>query len=88
MKQASAVWYLSHDCHVTDTGIPIDMVGGTSIGSLVGGLYCEDCDYETIRKRCRTFSMKMARYFDKVLDLTWPTTSMFTGTILVMYDSM
>ena len=55
------------------------MVGGTSIGSLVGGLYCEDSNSETLRKRCRSFSMKMARYFDKVLDLTWPTTSMFTG---------
>ena len=59
------------------------MVGGTSIGSLIGGLYCDNCDQETIRKRCRAFSMKMARYFDKILDLTWPTTSMFTGTATI-----
>ena len=59
--------------------IPIDMVGGTSIGSLIGGLYCENRDSETIQKRTREFAMKMARYYDKILDLTWPTTSMFTG---------
>ena len=55
------------------------MVGGTSIGAFVGALYCEDCDSEKVSGRARSFSMKMAGYMDKILDLTWPTTSMFTG---------
>lgn len=63
----------------SEAGIPIDMVGGTSIGAFVGALYCEDCDSEKVSGRARSFSMKMAGYMDKILDLTWPTTSMFTG---------
>lgn len=81
---AIIITWQSHDSHMI-LGVPIDMVGGTSIGALVGGLYCEDCNIETIRTRCRTFSMKMSGYFDKVLDLTWPTTSMFTGTCTCVY---
>ena len=56
------------------------MVGGTSIGALVGALYCDDCDVDKMWERTRIFSAKMAAYKDKLFDLTWPTTSMFTGT--------
>ena len=55
------------------------MVGGTSIGALVGALYCDDCDVDKMWERTRVFSTKMAAYRDKLFDLTWPTTSMFTG---------
>ena len=60
-------------------GVPIDVVGGTSIGALVGALYCDDCDVDKMWERTRVFSTKMAAYKDKLFDLTWPTTSMFTG---------
>ena len=56
-------------------------MGGTSIGALVGGLYCDDCDVEKMLERTRVFSTKMAAYRDKFFDLTWPTTSMFTGKV-------
>ena len=55
------------------------MVGGTSIGALAGGLYCEDLDADRVTSRARVFSGKMATFFDKMLDLTYPMTSMFTG---------
>ena len=61
-------------------GIPIDIVGGTSIGANIGALLCEDRDAEKVEKRAREFSIGMARYKDKVFDLTYPATSMFTGT--------
>ena len=64
-------------CHIV--GIPIDMVGGTSIGALAGGLYCEELDADRVTKRARVFAGKMASYYDKILDLTYPMTSMFTG---------
>lgn len=55
------------------------MVGGTSIGAFVGALYCEERDAEMVEKRAREFSMGMARYWDKIFDLTYPSTAMFTG---------
>ena len=62
-------------------GIPIDMVGGTSIGALIGGVYCEDCDADEASKRVHSFSKRMAAYWDKMLDLTYPSMAMFTGKI-------
>ena len=66
-------------------GIPIDIVGGTSIGANIGALLCEDRDADKVEKRAREFSIGMARYTDKVFDLTYPATSMFTGTATDQY---
>ena len=59
--------------------MPIDIVGGTSIGANIGALLCEERDAEKVEKRAREFSIGMARYTDKIFDLTYPSTSMFTG---------
>ena len=61
------------------------MVGGTSIGALVGALYCEECDAEQVLKRAGTFSKRMSSYWDKILDLTYPSMSMFTGKYTEIY---
>uniref|UniRef100_A0A8C7UBX2 lysophospholipase n=1 Tax=Oncorhynchus mykiss TaxID=8022 RepID=A0A8C7UBX2_ONCMY len=50
-----------------EAGIPIDIVGGTSIGSFIGALYAEER------------SAAMNSVFKTILDLTYPITSMFTG---------
>ena len=63
----------------TSVGIPIDMVAGTSIGSFVGALFCEERNAEKVGRRAREWSMWMASYWDKILDLTYPATSIFTG---------
>ena len=65
--------------HNIIVGIPIDIVGGTSIGANIGALLCEERDAEKVEKRAREFSVGMARYTDKIFDLTYPSTSMFTG---------
>ena len=64
-------------------GIPIDIVGGTSIGANIGALLCEERDADKVEKRAREFSIGMARYTDKIFDLTYPTTSMFTGVLMI-----
>uniref|UniRef100_A0A4W4GUG2 lysophospholipase n=1 Tax=Electrophorus electricus TaxID=8005 RepID=A0A4W4GUG2_ELEEL len=51
-----------------EAGIPIDLVGGTSIGSFIGALYAEER------------SAAMNSVFKTVLDLTYPITSMFSGS--------
>lgn len=55
------------------------MVAGTSIGAFVGALYCEERDAEKVERRAREWSRSMASIWNKVVDLTYPSTSMFTG---------
>ncbi|XP_057674856.1 patatin-like phospholipase domain-containing protein 7a isoform X3 [Corythoichthys intestinalis] len=62
-----------------EAGIPVDLIGGTSIGSLLGALYAEDRSHSRMRMRAREWSMEMTSVFKKVLDLTYPVTSMFSG---------
>jgi lysophospholipid hydrolase len=62
-----------------DAGIPVDMVGGTSIGSFMGALYARDTDTVAILKPARAFSGRMASIWRKLFDLTYPVTSWFTG---------
>lgn len=37
--------------------VPIDMVGGTSMGSFVGAVWCEDRNITRFTQRCREWSM-------------------------------
>uniref|UniRef100_UPI00358EFC0F patatin-like phospholipase domain-containing protein 7 isoform X3 n=1 Tax=Myxine glutinosa TaxID=7769 RepID=UPI00358EFC0F len=64
---------------VIEAGIPIDMVGGTSIGAFMGALYAEERDVGRMRTRARGWAMEMKSVFKKVLDLTYPITSMMSG---------
>uniref|UniRef100_A0A3B5BDC3 lysophospholipase n=1 Tax=Stegastes partitus TaxID=144197 RepID=A0A3B5BDC3_9TELE len=64
---------------LNEAGIPIDMVGGTSIGSFMGALYAEEKSNSRMRVRAREWAMDMTSYFKKILDLTYPVTSMFSG---------
>ncbi|CBY42799.1 unnamed protein product, partial [Oikopleura dioica] len=53
-------------------GIPIDMVGGTSIGSLVGALYAKYRDVDTMNVHMKDFCKRMSSLFTKILDITYP----------------
>ncbi|XP_045922349.1 patatin-like phospholipase domain-containing protein 7a isoform X1 [Micropterus dolomieu] len=64
---------------VCEAGIPVDLIGGTSIGSLMGALYAEDRSHSRMRMRAKEWAMEMTSVFKKVLDLTYPVTSMFSG---------
>ncbi|XP_015235409.1 PREDICTED: patatin-like phospholipase domain-containing protein 7 [Cyprinodon variegatus] len=64
---------------LNEAGIPVDMVGGTSIGSFMGALYAEEKSSSRMRVRAREWAMGMTSYFKKILDLTYPVTSMFSG---------
>ncbi|XP_060559524.1 patatin-like phospholipase domain-containing protein 7 isoform X2 [Ruditapes philippinarum] len=60
--------------------IPIDIVGGTSIGSFMGALWCEEVNHTRFIQRAREWSMKMTSIASKIFDLTYPVASMFTGS--------
>lgn len=62
-----------------ENGIPIDMIGGTSIGSFIGGLYARDYDLVPIYGRAKKFSGRISSVWRTISDLTYPTTSYTTG---------
>ena len=60
-----------------EAGLPVDKVGGVSIGALVGGLYSISRNVRhTEEKTLEFFEMQTWRHF---LDLTYPVTSITTG---------
>uniref|UniRef100_M3XHP0 lysophospholipase n=1 Tax=Latimeria chalumnae TaxID=7897 RepID=M3XHP0_LATCH len=63
-----------------EAGIPIDIVGGTSIGSFIGALYAEERSAVRTKQRAREWAKAMNSVFKTVLDLTYPITSMFSGS--------
>uniref|UniRef100_A0A3Q3JCE3 Patatin-like phospholipase domain containing 6 n=1 Tax=Monopterus albus TaxID=43700 RepID=A0A3Q3JCE3_MONAL len=63
-----------------EAGIPIDIVGGTSIGSFIGALYAEERSAVRTKQRAREWAKAMNSVFKTVLDLTYPVTSMFSGS--------
>jgi lysophospholipid hydrolase len=62
-----------------EAGIPIDMVGGTSIGSFVGGLYARENDHVSVMGRMKSLAAKMASKWRQAVDVTYPVVSLFTG---------
>ena len=64
---------------ILEAGIPIDHVAGVSIGSLIGGLYCQERDITELTVKARGFCQKINQYWRQAFDLTWPLTSYFTG---------
>lgn len=62
-----------------ENGVPIDYVGGTSIGSFVGGLYAKDYDTVPLYGRTKQFAMRISSLWRMIFDLTYPATSYTTG---------
>ncbi|TRY81936.1 hypothetical protein DNTS_013393 [Danionella cerebrum] len=64
---------------LSEAGIPVDLIGGTSIGSLMAALYAEERSISRMTVRARQWAMDFGSIFKKITDLTYPVTSMFTG---------
>lgn len=62
-----------------EAGIPIDVVGGTSIGSFIGALYAREADVVPMYGRAKKFAGRMASMWRFALDLTYPSASYTTG---------
>ncbi|KAF1761098.1 hypothetical protein GCK72_009352 [Caenorhabditis remanei] len=62
-----------------EEGIPVDIVGGTSIGSLIGGLFAETPDDTIVETRAASWFNVMSSLWRKLLDLTYAHSAMFTG---------
>ncbi|OAA81203.1 Patatin-like serine hydrolase [Akanthomyces lecanii RCEF 1005] len=64
---------------IEEAGIPIDIVGGTSIGSFVGALYARHADVVPMFGLAKKFAGRMASLWRFALDLTYPSASYTTG---------
>ncbi|KAL1923940.1 uncharacterized protein VTP21DRAFT_6975 [Calcarisporiella thermophila] len=62
-----------------EEGIPIDMIGGTSIGAFVGGLYAKYPDHLGVIGPAKMFSGRVSSVWRQLADLTYPVTAWFTG---------
>ena len=62
-----------------EVGIPIDMIGGTSMGAFVGGVLARENDHVSVFGRVRMFCKRITSTWRMFLDLTYPVTSMTTG---------
>ena len=69
-----------------EEGVPIDMIGGTSQGAYVGGVWALNDDpfdpigsVTTVRLVVRQFCARMSSLWEKIKELTLPITSYFTG---------
>ena len=65
---------------INEIGLPIDMVGGVSIGALMGALWCQENNLTTFIQKAHGWAMGMTSYWRQILDLTYPSTAMFTGS--------
>ncbi|CAE6489891.1 unnamed protein product [Rhizoctonia solani] len=62
-----------------DRGIPIDHIGGTSIGAFIGGLYAREGDVLSSGLRAKQFSGRMSSFWKLLSDVTWPVVAYTTG---------
>lgn len=62
-----------------EAGIPIDLIGGTSIGSFVGALYARHADVVPMFGFAKKFAGRMGSLWRFALDLTYPSASYTTG---------
>ncbi|PVV04908.1 hypothetical protein BB560_000569 [Smittium megazygosporum] len=62
-----------------EAGIPVDIVGGTSIGAFFSGLYAQESDSVAIWRRAKLFANLMKSVWRKIFDLTLPILSYTSG---------
>lgn len=62
-----------------ERGIPIDYIGGTSIGAFIGGLYARDCNIILSASRTKQFSSRMGNIWRMLSDVTYPIVAYTTG---------
>lgn len=62
-----------------EAGIPVDVIGGTSIGAFIGALYARDADVVPMYGRAKKFSGRMGSMWRFALDLTYPSAAYTTG---------
>ena len=76
---ARGMAHLSTIRALEERGIPIDKVGGTSIGAFVGAIYADRQDWKSTQYRAAAISSVLGSTAGYIKDLTCPLVSFFTG---------
>ncbi|TDH65688.1 hypothetical protein CCR75_006896 [Bremia lactucae] len=64
-----------------ECGIHVDVVGGTSIGAFIGGMYAmHPNSLDLVEVKVRQLSMRLSSIYEKLCDLTLPIASFFNGS--------
>ncbi|XP_050441500.1 neuropathy target esterase sws-like [Adelges cooleyi] len=64
---------------IQEAGIPIDMVGGVSIGAFMGAIFSSEKDVLQMIRKARLWAKTMTYWWRHIMDVTYPVTSVFTG---------
>eukprot|EP01041_Mallomonas_annulata_P010417 gene10417-21725_t len=70
---------LSDTAALEDAHIPVDFIGGTSMGAFVGALYASQDQAELVRVAAEEWASGMGSLWSYLKDLTLPITSYFNG---------
>ncbi|KAJ3572215.1 hypothetical protein NP233_g3232 [Leucocoprinus birnbaumii] len=62
-----------------ENGVPIDHIGGTSIGALIGGLYAREGDLISSTARAKHFAGRMGNIWRILSDVTYPIVAYTTA---------
>lgn len=65
-----------------EENIPIDIIGGSSMGAFIGALYCKECDNGFVFLKAKQFCSRANSLLRVFLDLTFPLMSLFRGETL------
>ena len=68
---------------MSEYNVPIDHVGGTSIGAFVGGLYAKEADVISSSGRAKQFSARMGNIWRLLSDITYPVVAYMTVCLTI-----
>ncbi|XP_041443064.1 patatin-like phospholipase domain-containing protein 6 isoform X1 [Xenopus laevis] len=63
-----------------EAGIPVDMIGGTSMGAVVGGVYAEELKAVETKQRTSKWAKMLSSLPKTAMDLTYPIASLLSGS--------
>lgn len=62
-----------------NANVPIDVVGGTSQGAMIAGMFAQDVGWSAMHANVRAYAAEMGSARRLIADLTLPLLSVFTG---------
>ncbi|CAL8092126.1 unnamed protein product [Calicophoron daubneyi] len=62
-----------------DLGIPIDLIGGTSMGAFMSALWADETRFAQFTQRARNLTNSLNSTWKRLKDFTYPVVSVFSG---------
>ncbi len=66
-------------CALEDAGVAVDVVGGTSQGAFMAGLYAQGLGRERLQRAVQLYAQRLGSVRHLLADLTLPLLSLFSG---------